>query len=225
MIELDRTGQRIIGVLIEKQLSVPDSYPLTENALVAGCNQTSNRDPAMDLQGFQVTGALLQLHEQEVVARVEGHGRVTKYRHRLDDSLGVGNQELAVLAELLLRGPQAPGALKPRVARMGLHASPAEIEGVLSRLAQQRIVEQLAHRPRERDRRWRHLLGDGSEVEVGGGAPEAASAANAPPTSAPVALPRHDLAEVLARLAALERRVASLEAHLGVDADNDSIGS
>jgi uncharacterized protein YceH (UPF0502 family) len=111
MIELDRTGQRIIGVLIEKQLSVPDSYPLTENALVAGCNQTSNRDPAMDLQGFQVTGALLQLHEQEVVARVEGHGRVTKYRHRLDDSLGVGNQELAVLAELLLRGPQAPGAL------------------------------------------------------------------------------------------------------------------
>lgn len=211
MVRLDRTGQRIVGVLIEKQLSVPDSYPLSENALVVGCNQSSNRDPVMDLQPFQVAGALMALQQEDVVARVEGGGRVPKYRHKLGELLDVGDHALAVLAELLLRGPQAPGALKPRVARMGFHGTPEEVEGVLRDLAAKSppIVEQLPLGPRERDRRWRHRLGDGSEHEAAPAAP-AVAVPRAPALAAPAA-PAAAPTAVEDRLLALEQRVAALE--------------
>ena len=136
MVTLDRTEQRIVGVLIEKQRTVPDTYPMSENALVNGCNQSSNRDPVMSLEAFEVAGALMAMHGRDVVRRIEGSGRVAKYRHRLDELLGVGDNQLAVLAELMLRGPQAPGALKPRVARMGFAGTAAEIEAVLREMAQ-----------------------------------------------------------------------------------------
>ncbi|MBL8730247.1 MAG: DUF480 domain-containing protein [Planctomycetes bacterium] len=210
MNRLDRTEQRIVGVLIEKQLSVPDSYPLSENALVDGCNQKSNRDPAMELATFQVGGALMALQEKGFVAKVEGGGRVARYRHLVVDKLGVDAKDLPVLAELLLRGPQAPGALKPRVARMGLSASPEMLEAVLHRLAQHAppLVELLPLRPRERDRRWRHLLGDAEAAQT---TPVAAvdSVGAALPTPAPSPAPRDALLEV--RVAALEQRVAALQ--------------
>lgn len=204
MNRLDRTEQRIVGTLIEKQLSVPDSYPLSENALVDGCNQKSNRDPITELQSFEIAGALMALQEKGFVARVEGGGRVARYRHRVADELGVDQKELAVLAELLLRGPQAPGALKPRVARMGLSASPEMIEALLHRLAQQSppLVELQPLRPRERDRRWRHLLGDGSEQQV--------AAQEVSQLSAQPAAPATD-AMLDARVAALEQKVAALQ--------------
>ena len=162
MINLDRTEQRILGVLLEKQRTVPDTYPMTENSLVTGCNQSSNRDPVMSLQTFEVAGALMSLHANDIVLRVEGGSRAVKYRHKLDEILGVGDSQLAVLAELLLRGPQAPGALKPRVARMGFHGTAAQVEEVLLALANSSpaLVAQEPRRPRERDHRWRHLLGD-----------------------------------------------------------------
>lgn len=171
MVKLDRTEQRLVGVLIEKQTTVPDIYPLSENALVDGCNQKNNRDPLMELVSFQVAGALMSLQQKGVVARVDGGGRVAKFRHKLDELLRVSSQELAVLAELLLRGPQAPGALKPRVARMGYHAAPEQIEALLRQMSQRlpALVEQLPLGPRERDRRWRHLIGDGSEAVGDGG--------------------------------------------------------
>lgn len=208
MFHLDRTGQRIVGVLVEKQLSVPDSYPLTENALLLGCNQSSNREPVMALEPFQVAGALMALQQDDVVKRVEGASRVPKFRHDLEAALRVGRAELAVLAELLLRGPQAPGALKPRVARMGYHAEPEAIEQLLRDLAARSpaLVAQLPLGPRERDRRWRHLLGDGSEETA---APTAAPAA--PVTSAATRAPGADPSS---RLDALERRVAELERRL-----------
>ena len=208
---LDRTEQRLVGVLVEKQLTVPDSYPMTENALVDGCNQKSNRDPITELATFQVAGALMALQDKGVVARVDGAGRVPKFRHRLDEVLVLPKNAAPVLAELLLRGPQAPGALKPRVARMGSHASPEQIEALLRELAAQKppLVELLPLGPRERDRRWRHLLGDGSEraTEAGGGeesapaaAVGAASAASAGDTVASLAL----------RVRALEQQVQEL---------------
>ena len=208
---LDRTEQRLVGVLVEKQLTVPDSYPMTENALVDGCNQKSNRDPIMELATFQVAGALMALQHKGVVARVDGAGRVPKFRHRLDEVLVLPKNAAPVLAELLLRGPQAPGALKPRVARMGYHASPEQVEALLRELAAQKppLVELLPLGPRERDRRWRHLLGDGSEraTEAGGGeesapaaAVGAASAASAGDTVASLAL----------RVRALEQQVQEL---------------
>lgn len=210
---LDKTEQRIVGVLIEKQLTVPDSYPLTENALVAGCNQSSNRDPVMALETFQVAGALMALHEKEWVARVEGAGRVPKYRHRTEERTGVEARFLPLLCELLVRGPQAPGALKPRVARMGLAATPAEIEAALRELAAlpRPLVEQLPRRPRERDHRWGHLLGDAASREEQAAAPTADAAVA--PASQPAARPPTPAAEpgLAERVDALETRVGELE--------------
>ncbi len=227
MYGLDRTGQRIVGVLIEKELSVPDSYPLSENALVDGCNQKSNREPVMALETFQIAGALMALQQDEWVARVEGGGRVAKFKHRLRERLQVGNHELAVFAELLVRGPQAPGALKPRVARMGYHAEPAAIEALLQQLAARKpaLVEQLPLAPRERDRRWRHRLGDGSEHEAAPSAvlpspPLPSPALAVPPPAAPrVAAPTFAGAsssapELAARVAALEAVAAALRAEV-----------
>ena len=211
MAELDPTGQRIVGVLIEKQLSVPDSYPLTENSLVAGCNQSSNRDPIGEYESFQIAGALMALHEQNWVARVEGASRVPKYRHRADERLGADPKILAVMAELLLRGPQAPGALKPRVARMGYHAEPAAIEALLRDLAAHRppLVEQLPLGPRERDRRWRHLLGPRAESSV----------PSVPAAPAPVSHPTRPTAtpappDLTDRVTTLEAEVAELRRRL-----------
>jgi len=205
MPQLDRTGQRLVGVLIEKQLSVPDSYPMSEHALVDGCNQKNNRDPVTEYESFQIAGALMALQQDGWVARVEGGGRVPKFKHRAADVLSAGDQELAVLAELLLRGPQAPGALKPRVQRLGYHAAPEAIEALLRALAARRLVEQLPLGPRERDRRWRHLLGDGSEVQ------DAATehfVAEPPTAAAVLAPPAGDLAS---RVARLEQQVAALQ--------------
>lgn len=213
MVTLDRTEQRIVGVLIEKQHTVPDTYPMSENALVNGCNQSSNRDPVMSLETFEVAGALMAMHGRDVVRRVEGGGRVAKYRHRLDELLGIGDKELAVLAELLLRGPQAPGALKPRVARMGFHATPDQVEAVLREMAaaQPPLCAQQPKRPRERDHRWRHLLGDGSEQAVSADGTPDHAAASPPVRASGVASAGPASDEVLQRLVALEQRVAHLE--------------
>ncbi len=208
MSRLDRTEQRIVGVLIEKQLAVPDSYPMSENALVDGCNQKSNRDPLMELATFQVAGALMALQDKGFVAKVEGGGRVARYRHLVVDKLGVDAKHLPVLAELLVRGPQAPGALKPRVQRMGLSASPEMLEAVLHHLAQLSppLVELLPQRPRERDRRWRHLLGDAEEMVAGPAGADDAAATVVPLLAAS---PKDTLLEV--RVAALEQKVAALQ--------------
>lgn len=206
-LRLDPTEQRIVGTLIEKQLSVPDSYPMSENALVAGCNQSNNRDPVTAYETFQVAGALMAMQQKGVVGRIDGAGRVAKYRHKLDESLACTTSELAVFAELLLRGPQAPGALKPRVARMGYHAEPAAIEALLQGLAARPVplVEQLPLGPRERDRRWRHLLGDGNAAA----APDAdADAGVVAPMASAASSPAGDLA---ARVAELERQVRALQ--------------
>lgn len=222
---LDRTGQRIVGVLLEKQRTVPDIYPMSENALVDGCNQKSNRDPLMDLQKFQVAGALMALQEQGWVARIDGGGRVTKYRHKVVERLGLTEGEQAVMAELLLRGPQAPGALRPRVARMGFTGDVDAVAKVLAQLASrpQPLVEELPLGPRERDRRWRHLLGARDEEsavrpETGLrenheiGPREAAPRETAPQEAAPHdGAPARDLA---ARVAALEAALAALAARL-----------
>jgi uncharacterized protein YceH (UPF0502 family) len=206
--KLDRTEQRIVGVLIEKQLSVPDSYPLSENALLDGCNQKSNRDPVTELVAFQIAGAIMALQQKGVVARVDGGGRVARYRHKLVEELHVGNQELAVLAELLVRGPQAAGALKARVARMGYHGAPEQVEALLRTMAGRApaLVELLPLGHRERDRRWRHLIGDGSEVGTHAG--DEASPAAAVGTEAP----RPATADSV--VADLQRRVTALEAQL-----------
>jgi len=205
---LDRTEQRIVGVLIEKEATVPDTYPMSENALVDGCNQKNNRDPVMGLEQFQVAGALMALVEKGWVTRVDGHGRVIKYRHRVVDRLALTPPELAVLCELLVRGAQAPGALKPRVARLGFTAEPPQIEALLQKMAGRpdALVAQMPLAPRERERRWRHLLGSDDDATVAGTEPASAGIG-----AAPSAVVRPGLE---ARVAVLEAEVAALRAEL-----------
>lgn len=211
---LDPTCQRIVGVLIEKELSVPDSYPLTLNALVGGCNQQSNREPAMSLETFLVEGALWGLQEREFVARVEGSGRVTKYRHRMRERFALDERDLAVMAELLLRGPQAPGALKPRVQRMGLEAEPAAILQILESMGQRGLVEQLPLGPRERDRRWQHCFGGEASADAGAEAAPLRRAAPMP-SEKPEAPSTPASGDALAaRVAELERVVAELRTEI-----------
>ncbi|MCA8956952.1 MAG: DUF480 domain-containing protein [Planctomycetes bacterium] len=210
MVELDRTQQRILGVLIEKEMATPEQYPLTENALVAGCNQKSNRDPEMGLEPFQVHGALVAMMSDgwAKTATSTSGARSTRYAHRLDAHFTVDPQEKAVLCELLVRGPQAPGALKPRVARLGFAGTPEQIEAVLRRMADKpvRMVEQLPRRPRERDNRWRHLLGPMDAAHEAG----AAEAHELPVVRHSVAAPDPGAADLAARVQRLEEEVAAL---------------
>lgn len=226
---LDAIQQRVLGVLVEKQKTVPDTYPLTENALIAGCNQKSNRDPIMEVDSAEVYAALQALRESGLSARVDGGGRVTRYRHRAEEGLNLDARELAVMTELLLRGPQAPGALKARVVRFGLRAEPDEIRTILQGLAdrgERPLVEQLPRLPRERDHRWGHLLGPRPQPDAAEefGVDSEASAADwhadpAPaPVSQPVPAPRQPAVvadpELAVRVARLENEVAELRSRL-----------
>jgi len=111
---LSAMDRRVIGVLIEKAKTTPDAYPLSLNAVVAGCNQKSNRHPLMNVEPDDVEQSLDRLRELGAISLVQGYGRVQKYRHYMYDWLGVDKVELAVMAELLLRGPQTEGDLRGR---------------------------------------------------------------------------------------------------------------
>ena len=215
--ELDHTQQRIIGVLIEKELAVPESYPLTENTLIAACNQKSNRDPEMGLEQFEVNGAMNSLMAADWAKTTTSMGgHATRYAHRLESQHAVDEHEKAVLCELLIRGPQAPGALKPRVVRLGFTATPHDIEEVLRGLAARPapLVEQQSKRPRERDHRWCHLLGPMSpahQVDQAGSAPTPAASPDPSPAPLPVDPPEAGLQQ---RVEQLEADVAELRAAL-----------
>jgi uncharacterized protein len=160
---LEPDDQRILGSLMEKQTTVPASYPLTATALRAACNQTSNRDPVVDLDQPTVERTARSLKERGLLRIVwsDTGRRTLKYHQTLDERLGLEPDERAILTVLLLRGPQAPGELRTRTERMHAFADPSEVEACLSRMAGRRepLVRQLERRPGQRDRRWVHLLG------------------------------------------------------------------
>jgi hypothetical protein len=203
-IDLDQLEQRIVGTLIEKQWTVPEAYPLTRNALLAGCNQKSNRDPEMSVEEYQVEGALRALMERGWVVEVERDGgRTRRYSHQVDRQLGVERADLALLSELLCRGPQSPSELRVRASRMAPFASPEEVERRLEALAARPVpfVRRLERRPREHAARWEHLLGSRPEAPAKTPAATSAPASERPP----------DLAT---RLGDLERVVSDLAARL-----------
>jgi uncharacterized protein YceH (UPF0502 family) len=161
-IDLDPLEQRIIGALIEKQLTTPDQYPLSLQALVAACNQKSNRDPKMDVESYAVEGAIRALMDRAWVTRHEPQGgRTMRYGHEAASQLGVPKPDLAILSELLCRGPQAPGALKTRCSRMVSFASADEVEGRLADMSVRPVpyAVELERQMRERHARWQHMLG------------------------------------------------------------------
>jgi uncharacterized protein YceH (UPF0502 family) len=137
---IEKIDRRVVGVLVEKAKTTADNYPLSLNALVNGCNQKSNRAPQMQLDEEQVAEAIDRLRMIGAVSIIQGDGRVEKYRHLLYEWLGVDKVELAVMAELLLRGEQSLGDLRGRAARMEPIKGIAELQPVVDRLRQKGLI-------------------------------------------------------------------------------------
>lgn len=137
---LSHHERRVLGVLVEKAKTTPDSYPLTLNALITGCNQKSNREPVLTLGDAEVEEAIDRLKKLGMMQQISGSGRTDKYRHILYDALKVNKVELAVLAELLLRGPQTEGELRGRASRMEPIDDLDSLRTVLRGLAQRNLV-------------------------------------------------------------------------------------
>lgn len=164
---LNLEDQRVLGSLLEKQTTVPDSYPLTGNALRAACNQTSSREPVVELDQETVEATARSLKERGLLRIVwaDTGRRTLKYHQILDERLGLDPDERALLTVLLLRGPQAPGELRTRTERLHRFADRAEVEACLRRMAGRPVplVRELERRPGQQDRRWVHLLGPTAE--------------------------------------------------------------
>jgi len=199
-IELNPLEARVIGCLIEKQITTPDQYPLSLNALVSACNQKSNRDPVMSLDEPSVQSTIDGLSRKHLVLERSGFGsRVPKYQHLFCNtefgSLKFSPQELAIVCELLLRGPQTPGELRGRASRMAAFGDVSEVESVLQGLMQRDtgpLVARLAREPGRRESRYMQLFG--------GEPPPHAVAEDAAPESTLAPDPRETLVSRVARL-------------------------
>lgn len=202
--ELTAPEQRVLGCLIEKRWTTPDQYPLSLNALRLACNQSTNRDPVTDYDEATVREAAQRLTRYGLARLASGHSsRATKYRHLAEEVLGLGRDELSVLAVLLLRGPQTPGELKARTERMAQISSLDEVERILDLLIERGYARRLTRRPGQKEDRFEHLLGG----EAGAGEP-------APDESVPAPAGATLDGDLAARVAALESEVASLRAAL-----------
>jgi uncharacterized protein YceH (UPF0502 family) len=194
---------RVAGCLIEKQRTTPDVYPLSLNSLRLACNQSTNRDPVLDLEEAEVLDALRRLALRGWTRLASGPGgRARKYRHLLDDALGLDPAELSLLAVLMLRGAETPGELKQRSERLHSFAGLAEIHETLDRLVERGHVTRHPRRPGQKEERYEQLLGSGQA------APAAETAA-----PGPAADPRLDRLE--AELAELRAQVEALREALG----------
>jgi len=165
---------RVLGALVEKDITTPDYYPLSLNALVNACNQKSNRDPLMSLDENAVRDALYSLNEKGLASAVSSaDSRVSKYEHRLQEKFNLARGETAILCVLLLRGPQTPGELRGRSERMFSFNDLSDVQSALQRLMQREgaLVKMLARQPGTKEARYAHLLC--GEVEGGEAASEA----------------------------------------------------
>lgn len=197
---------RVLGALIEKAATTPDTYPLTLSALVAACNQLTNREPVMQLDEDAVTSAIMTMRRRSLLRAIQPAGsRVTKYQHLLDEALDLDARELAVLAVLMLRGPQTIGELHTRTARLatfdGLAAVEQVVEALLARDSGS-LVTRLPRQPGQKEARYAQLLS--------GPVAELAPTVDRPAVAVAVTRDATDPAE----LAALQRRVQQLEGYL-----------
>ena len=219
--ELTPPEQRVLGCLIEKRWTTPDQYPLSLNALRLACNQSTNRDPVTAYDETTIREAAQRLCLYGLARLAMGHAsRTVKYRHLAEEALGLDREELAVLAVLLLRGPQTPGELKARTERIARLESLAEVERVLTALGERDYARRLERRPGQKEDRFEHLLGGRGDGEASAPppapAPVAPAYAHTEPAPPPVpAAPRVDVDGALAqRIEVLESEVASLRAEL-----------
>ncbi len=205
---LDAVEQRVLGALLEKEQSTPEYYPMTAHALVAACNQKSNREPVMELPAAQVAGALERLHRDVLVWRVHG-ARAERWEHRLTTRLGLDPASRALLTLLLLRGEQTPGELRARSDRLHAFATLAEVEGTLERLLaeEEPLLAERGRAPGQRERRFVHLLG--------GPAPAGSAPAAQRPDPAPAGGTEERLTRLEAEVAALRGRLDQLASRPG----------
>ena len=195
----------MLGVLIEKERTVPDSYPLTLNALVAGCNQKTSRDPIISATESEVQSAIDSLKSMSLVIESSG-GRVARYSHNFERVLQVPRQASAILAVLMLRGAQTAGELRINCERLHPFADISSVEAFLSELAERpagALVAELPRQPGSRENRWMHLLS---------GPPPAQESAPAAATSKPADVGVTELAAVKANVARLEAELSELKA-------------
>lgn len=149
----------MLGALVEKQRTTPDQYPLSLNALRLACNQSTNRDPVVDFDEPAIRDALERLSRRRWVRLASGAGsRAVKYRHLLDEALGLSGGELSLLAVLMLRGAQTPGELRARTERLHRFAGPDELVETIERLIGRELVTRLGRRPGQKEERYTHLL-------------------------------------------------------------------
>jgi uncharacterized protein YceH (UPF0502 family) len=224
-VDLSPSEIRVLGCLLEKQRTTPDAYPLSLNALRLACNQATNRDPVTEYDEAVIRDALHRLSRRRWARLASGAGsRAPKYRHLLDEALGLPEDELAVLCVLMLRGAQTPGELKQRTERLHPLADLSAVLDALERLIGRELAERLPRRPGQKEERYMQLLGE-DEAQPGAPAPsvapapvpasvapdadEAPAMATPPPAPAPAAAPTPD-----PRVARLEDEVAALRADL-----------
>jgi uncharacterized protein YceH (UPF0502 family) len=193
---------RVLGVLAEKQRTVPDSYPLTLNALISGCNQKSSRDPVIEASESEIAVALDSLRSLSLIVETSG-GRASRYGHNIERVLHIPTQSTALLTLLMLRGPQTAGELRINCERLHKFADISSVEAFLVELAEREaggLVVELPRQPGSRENRWMHLLSGAPAIE------ERVSA------SGVYAAPAGDV--TVGEIAALKANVARLEAEV-----------
>ena len=194
---------RVLGTLVEKQRTVPDTYPLSVNALQAGCNQKTSRNPVIDASESDIVQAIDVLKGLWLVNEISG-SRVSRYEHRLEKILGIPSQASALLTVLMLRGPQTAGELRLNCDRLHKFADISSVEAFLEELASREagaLVVELPRLPGSRENRWAHLLSGAPDIE-------AASPARSTPTAS------HEIEDLKARVAALEAELADMRTRL-----------
>ena len=194
---------RILGTLVEKQRTVPDTYPLSVNALMAGCNQKTSRNPVIETSEAEILVALDRLKDLGLVREVSG-SRVSRFEHLFEKALGVPTQASALLTVLMLRGPQTAGELRLNCERLHRFADISSVEAFLEELAAKEegaLVVELPRLPGSRENRWMHLLSGQPVIE-------------ATPVGRSPAAGAQDIEELRARVSSLEAEVAELRALL-----------
>lgn len=210
LIQLTPKQARLIGVLLEKEVTTPDQYPLSINGLTLGCNQKSNREPVMNLAESEVQGILDELKDKKLILEYTGAGsRVVKYKHRFCNTefsdLKFSRQQLAIFCVLLLRGPQTPGELRTRTHRLAEFDNVEEVEATLTKLHDlndEQLVLKLDREPGKRDARYAHLFSGEDGLQVVSKAIENAS--NTDQESVP------SCPQAAERITVLEQQVAEL---------------
>lgn len=209
---------RVLGVLAEKQHTVPDTYPLSLNALVAGCNQKTSRDPIMEATETEVQGAIDSLKSRTLVVESSG-GRVARYAHNTERVLQIPSQSAALLAMLMLRGPQTAGELRINCERLHRFADISSVEAFLTELSDRTggaLVAELPRQPGTRETRWAHLLSGAPQAATAHAAPEGGSMQGGDVSLGEIAALKAGVARLEADLAEVKAQLARLYQELGI---------